>query len=136
MQDIDEPTPSDLPSSLLCDIRRLVDDARAVLLDQLELLALETRRAVRALGHIAAYGIAAGLLMACTWVGLSVAGSLWLMEHGTRPSMAVLAAALMDAAGSLILLGAIKNASIALTFPFTRESLHGDARADTAKTMQ
>jgi uncharacterized membrane protein YqjE len=117
------PIEDKVPGSLASDVNRLVRSARALLGDQLRLLALESRRAARALGAIAALGVAAGILMACTWLGLSAACALWLIEQGARPSAAILASCLLDLIGLLAFCVAIHRESRSLTFPASFQSL-------------
>ena len=124
----------EMPGSLAFDLRRLVSNALNLLSDQLLLLALEARRAAQALGAIAAFGLAAGILLACTWLGLGAACALWLIEQGTRPSVAMLAASMLDLVGVFLFGIAIHRTSNALTFPATRRSLQG-SKGDSEATV-
>lgn len=111
------------PGSLAADVRGLLRDARALLHDQLHLLALEAERAGRALALMTTLGVAAGILLAGTGLGLAGALALWLLEQGLRPSAALLAASLLDLVGVLLLWVAIQRACGALGFAATRQSL-------------
>lgn len=110
-------------AGLALALQQWMHNARALVGQQMHLLALEAQRAGRALGHIAALGVATGLLLAGTWMGLGLACGLWLMEQGTRPSMALLAFSLINAAGVLALMLLIRRSSTALMFSATRGSL-------------
>jgi hypothetical protein len=109
-------------ASLISGIARLVDGARALLRSQLQLFALETRRAAKALGLMAALGVAVGILLAGTWLAVSAACALWLMEQGVRPSVALLASSLLGPIGILALWVAMHKTSHALTFPASFQS--------------
>jgi hypothetical protein len=122
------------PGSLAADVRRLLGDARALLQDQLHLLALEAERAGRALALMTAMGVAAGMLLAGTCLGLGAALALWLLEQGLRPSAAMLAASLTGLVGVLVLLVAMKRTSGALTFPATRNSLRSMTSRNAKQT--
>lgn len=110
-------------ASLALALQQWVYDARALVGQHMHLLALEAQRAGRALGHIAAFGLAAGLLLAGAWTGMGIACALWLMEQGTRPSMALLACSVLNLLGVLMLMLLIRRSSVALTFSATRRSL-------------
>lgn len=105
------------------DISRLLAEVQSLVSDQLLLMALEAQGAARALGLIAACGIASGMLLAFVWLGLGVAFALWLMEWGLRASAAVLVSTLTCALGLAVLWTTIRRASVALTFAATRKSL-------------
>jgi hypothetical protein len=121
------------PGSLAADVRRLLNDARALLHDQLHLLALEAERAGRALALMTTLGVASGILLAGTGLGLGAALALWLLEQGLRPSAALLAASLLDLVGVLMLWAAMQRTSAALTFPATRKSLRSSNPTDTQR---
>jgi hypothetical protein len=122
------------PGSLAADVRRLLNDARALLQDQLHLLALEAERAGRALALMTTLGVAAGMLLAGTLLGLGAALALWLLEQGLRPSAAMLAASVTGLVAVLLLGVAIQRTSAALTFPVTRKSLRRGTATDPQRT--
>lgn len=84
-------------------------DLRALAHGRLQLLALEIQRAVRGLAAIAAYSVAAGLLLAGAWLGLMAAMVLWLTEHQVSASGAVLLAAVLNGVGFWALIAAIRR---------------------------
>ena len=124
----------EMAANLVSTLHRLASGARAVLADQLFLLALETRRAGRAVATMLACGIGAGLLMAGFWLACTAALALWIMERGFAPSLAMLAASLWNLLGVLILLLWLNRVSKALAFPASVQSLRTTLQqADKAK---
>lgn len=117
------PAPGAETVRLLDTARELLADLRALLHDQLHLLALEAERASQALANIAILSVAAGLLAACLWVGLSLALGFWLTELGLRTSLAVLLATGINGLGLWLVLHGIRHESHVLGFPGTLKSL-------------
>lgn len=112
-------------AQLLETTRRLVAVVAELAQDQLQLLALESERAGQALARMAALGLAAGLLVAGSWLGLSLALVFWLLEWGLRTSLALLLASGMNLLGLWLVLQGLQRESAALGFPGTLRSLQG-----------
>ena len=109
----------DIPAAL----SHLLEQMQGLLQLHLELLTLEARRAGWGLVAIATLCAAAGLLFALSCVGLTVALALWLIEQGTRASLAVLLSCVLNVAGVLTCICAIQREARSLTFAVTRKSL-------------
>lgn len=102
---------------LLDDSRSLWHELRALSYDHLRLAALETRRAGESLVDMIAAGVMAAVLLNGAWLGLVVAGVLWLIEHGVMASSAVLLAVVFNLLLVLALCGVIRRKSAYLQFP-------------------
>ncbi|MCX8518416.1 MAG: hypothetical protein ORN29_10260 [Rhodoferax sp.] len=124
------PAATEKLAHLLADLLGLLAGARAVVGDQIYLLALESRRAGRAAATMLACGIGAGILLAGFWLACTAALALWLVECGYPASVAMLAASLWDLLGALVLLVWLNRASRALAFPASVQSLFPDQQAD------
>ncbi|MCX8521021.1 MAG: hypothetical protein ORN28_05725 [Rhodoferax sp.] len=126
-------TPLEMVGGLVANLSGLLAGARAVVGGQLLLLALEARRAGRALVTMLACGIAAGILLAGFWLGCTAALVLWLMERGYAASTAMLAASVWDLLGVLVLLLWLNRLSQALAFPASVQSLRTGKSEDIEK---
>ena len=131
-EDINPPaaTVTEKVAHLVTDLHGLLTGARAVVGDQLYLLALESRRAGRAVATMLACGIGAGILLAGFWLACTAALALWVVECGYPASVAMLAASMWDLLGVLLLLAWLNRASRALAFPASVQSLFPDQQAD------
>ena len=117
--------PSD--SGLLDTVQAVWQDLRGLARDQLELAALETRRAGKSLALIVVYAVGIALLLVTAWLGLMAAGVLWLTEIGCNGSLAVLGAVALNIGAAVGLFTLIRSNSRNLGFPATVQSLKADA---------
>ena len=116
------------PAAGLLDIAHaLWRDVRAIVLDHVELAALETQRAGRSLVHMLIYGLAAGLLLVIAWLGLMGAAALWLIALGLSPGAALLLLSALNVGAAYVLYLMIGRSSRDLSFPATLRSLQADA---------
>ncbi len=116
--------PQDPPQDgLIAQGWKLFEGVQSLLRIHLQLLALEARRAAWGLVAIAAFSAAIGLLLALTFLGLTAALVLWLMEEGLRPSLSMLLSSLLNLGGVMLFVTAIQREARALTFPASRDSL-------------
>jgi hypothetical protein len=112
-----------LRAAVAAAIARMLADVRGIAAQQLELLALEARKAVRDLITMAALGAASGVLLALAWGGFTVAFALWLLEMGMRISLAVLLASGLNLLAALAALQAMWKRWNAPQFPATLQTL-------------
>lgn len=113
-----------LPEPAVSDaIRALWNDLRALLHDQVQLAALETRAAGRSLVAMIAFGVVVGILVASTWLGLVAALVVWMIGAGLGAIAALLIAVGINLLGAFGFVLAIRRRSHQLTYPATRRSL-------------
>lgn len=113
--------------SVLDSVKALWSDLRGLLHDQLELVALETRRAGHSLVAMVAFGIVVGILVVSAWLGLVAVLVVWMISAGLGPILALLIAVGVNLLGAFGFVLAIRRKSHHLTYPATRRSLHSDA---------
>lgn len=134
----DDASPADAPAGapgLSESALALWDDLRGLAHEQLQLAALEARRAGESLVSMVAFAIVAGVLAASAWVGTTGALVLWLIESGVAASAALLLAAVLNVLGAFGFAVAIRRKSHYLRFPATVRSLgrDGEAAEETTK---
>ena len=81
---------------LLRRVAALIDDARALACDHLELAALEARRAGAALVRVLCAAVAIALLFTTAWLALVAGGIVWATAAGMSWSAALMIAALLN----------------------------------------
>ena len=104
----------------------------AIARERIEILTLEARRAGESLVVMLMCGIAAGLLLAGAWIGITAALAWWLIERGLAGSGAVFLAALCNLLGAVVLGVVIRRCARDLQFPATVRGLRAivPVRAD------
>jgi hypothetical protein len=100
------------------DFQQLLRTGSSLTQDFLELLAIESRLAGRSLALIVNLAVAMGLLLAGSWLLLSVAAALWLTAQGVAELPATLA--IIALGNAIVVIGlwwAIHRLSGNLAFP-------------------
>ena len=110
-------------NGVLEDARSLWHELLGLAQDRFHLAALETRRAGESLVAMVMLGVMAGVLLCAAWLGCEAAAVLWLTEHGSVASSALLLAVMANVLFALVLFGWIRHKSRSLQFPATRRSL-------------
>lgn len=88
-----EPLPAAAPEpGLLEQAGLLWAELRGLAHDQFELVALEVRQACSRFALMVALALAAAALTATAWLGVVAAAVFWMIERGTSPAGALLAA--------------------------------------------
>ena len=123
LSDEDATAHASMPAAVAAALRRLVADVRLIAAQQLELLALEARKAARDLVISAGLGAACGVLLALAWCGVTAACALWLMESGVRTSLSVLAASALNLGAAAWALLALQKRWRTPQFSATLDSL-------------
>jgi predicted small integral membrane protein len=106
------------PAALLSEARALWQELIALAQAQLQLAALETRRAGRSL-----ITLVVAVLVLGAWLGLLAAGIVWLIEQGLPLSSALLLGVSINLLAALIVYLIIRRQRRYLQFPATRGSL-------------
>ena len=124
----DEPLtgPTDAPvetTAILEATAALVQELRATVHNQLQLVVLESERAGRSLVVMLAAEVAIGTLLVSTWLTLVGAGVFALIGAGLGPEWALVVAAGMTLAGIAVPLRIIGYHRRHLRFPATLASL-------------
>lgn len=120
------------PPGVMASIETLWGEVRAIAYDQLQLVALEARRAALGLVTMVVEGIVVGMLVAAGWIATVAAFSLWLIEQGLETSAALLVAALLNLAGALGFALAIRRKSRLLSLPARAARLRQGSPPDKA----
>ena len=81
---------------LLRRVAALIDDARALACDHLELAALEARRAGADLVRMLCAAVAISILLTTAWLALVAGGIVWATSAGTSWSAALVIAASLN----------------------------------------
>lgn len=111
------------PPGLFDDVVGLARDFQALAHDQLQLVALEAKRAGHNLVMMIAAAIALGILLATVWLGMMGAVVWWLIAIGIVPAVALLAMTLLNLAAAGACFGLIRRSRRSLGFPATLRSL-------------
>ena len=106
-------------------------DWREIAHERIAILFLEARRAGESMVVMLLCGIAAGLLLAGAWIGISVALAWFLIERGLAGSAAVFLAALCNLVGALAFGVVMRRRAGDLQFPATMRGLRAIAPAQT-----
>jgi hypothetical protein len=101
----------------------LAHELRVTVHDQLQLVVLESERAVHSLVVMLAAQVAIGTLLVSTWLSLIGAGVLALISAGLGPTLALIVAAGMTLVGVLVPYRIIQYQRRHLRFPATLASL-------------
>jgi uncharacterized membrane protein YqjE len=118
--------PASVPSQepgLLEQARFLWAELRGLAHDQFRLLALETRQACSRFAFMVALAIMAVALFATAWLGLVAAGVFWMIEAGTSPGVAVLAAVGVNLAGAIACTLVLRRQAREIPFAATLRSI-------------
>jgi uncharacterized membrane protein YqjE len=117
------PATSDAARSIVDSIETLWASSRALIADQLELVALEGQRAGGNLLGILIYGAAIGVLGASVWMGLIGAVALVLVDIGLIAAVALLGVSLFNLLAIYGLARVIRRRSRELRFPASLTAL-------------
>lgn len=101
-------------------------DLRLTAHDHLQLVALEAQRATLSLVWMAVYGAVVGMLVAASWLIVSGALVLWLIESGLGTSTALLLGAALNLLGAIGFAVMMRRKSEVLLFPATLRSFDQD----------
>ena len=110
-------------AGLLEQVKLLWHELRAMVHEQLTLVALETRLAGTSLVNMIAAGVMVAILLISAWLGLMGAAVLWLIGIGLMASVAMLFAVAANLVFAAILYQLIRRQSRRLQFPATLRSL-------------
>jgi len=120
-------------TSPLEDLGILRRELRKLIHDQLQLAALEVRRAAHSVMAMIAAALCIGALLVLVWIGLMAATGLSLIAVGLQPVFVMLTVTALTAAPILLLRGFIVRRSRHLGFPATLRTLKSSA-ASTQNT--
>jgi hypothetical protein len=121
-----EPLPAAAPEpGLLEQAGLLWAELRGLAHDQFELVALEVRQACSRFALMVALALAAAALTATAWLGLVAAAVFWMIERGTSPAGALLAAVCANLAVAAACVLLLLREGRELPFPATLRSILG-----------
>lgn len=109
------------------DLGILQHEWRKLIHDQLQLAALEVRRASHSLMVMIATAVCIGSLLVLVWIGLMAASGLSLIGMGFQPVSVVLTVTALTAVAVMVLRGFIVRRSRYLGFPATLRTLESSA---------
>lgn len=127
--DSSRPAPSDdgaAAPGLIDNLGALWSELRGSAHDHLQLAALEAQRAVLSLVWMAIFGTVVGMLVAATWLVVTGALVLWLIEGGMGASAALLLGALLNLLGASGFALLMRRRSQVLLFPATLRAFDAD----------
>ena len=111
------------PAGLIEELSGVVDSARGLASNLLDLVGLEARRAGLALILMLACGAAGAMLSAAAWLGLMAALALWSVAHGWSWEATLAAAGFATMLAVAALFWLCLRLSRELGFPATRREL-------------
>lgn len=118
-----EPVQPGADASVFHAVEALATELRGIFDDHLQLFALEGRRAGTSLVTILACGVAVGVLVVSTWLGLVGAAALLLVAFGLDASAAMLGVAAINLLAVFGLLHLIRQRGRDLGFPATSRAI-------------
>lgn len=113
----------DAPTSWFQEARFLIGDLPGMLTERVRLFSLELRRAVNALGQMAALGILAGIVVATVWFALWAGFAAGMIELGLAWYWAALIVCAINVAAALACALCVKALAPLLTLPSTLRRL-------------
>jgi hypothetical protein len=117
---------SALPKAgVLDELSSTLASAGATILNFLDLISLEARRAGLALVWMVACGLGVAICVVAAWLGFMAALSMWAVSLGCPPVAAVMAVAVINLAAGAVLIYACIGLSRDLLFKATRRQLAG-----------
>jgi hypothetical protein len=122
-----EATAPEWNQSVAASVDAAWNEFRGLVHDQAHLAALEARQAGRSLVAIVAYGIVVAVLVVSAWLGVVGALVLGLINVGLGGWAAVLLGVLVNLAGAVGFVFAIRRRSRDLAFPATLRSIRPGA---------
>jgi uncharacterized membrane protein YqjE len=117
------------PPGVLDELSSAFASSRAALANFLSLLTLEARRAGLALMWMVILGVVAAVCAIAAWLGLMVALALWAVSLGFPAIAAVVAVAVLNLAGGVVLIYVCIGMSQDLLFSATRRQVSGKCPA-------
>lgn len=104
---------------------QLLAGVRALASEELQQLDRQAQRATQTLAVVLGFGVVAALLLGFAWLALCGILLLWLLAQDFSASLALLAVLLLNLAGALGCVLALRQRARQLAFPGTRQGLGG-----------
>lgn len=112
-------------AGVLDELSGALGSARAALLNFLDLMSLEARRAGLALMWMVAWGFVAAICIVGAWLGLLAAVAMWAVSLGFSPIATAIAFAAINLAAAAVLIYVCIGMSGDLLFSATRRQVAG-----------
>jgi len=130
----DAPLDGDAPAarapSLAAALLGVWQELRAAVGSRALLFSLEARRAGVALSEMVMLAVLAALLLCAAWMALMAAVFMTGLAFGMRWPGALALVIALDVGAAVLAWSQVRRLSEHLSFPATREAMHGEAHAD------
>lgn len=126
------PEPGPAQSTLLEDAGTLTREYRATVLAWLEVVALETRLAAGTLINMIVLAVGIAVLLLGAWLTLIGAAVLALMHQGLSPTLAMLAATMINLAAAALVFFNLRRQGRRIGWPVTLRALKPDTTGTTS----
>lgn len=119
------------PDGLLAEAGALTRELRALMHEQLALVALESRLVVRTAISMVAFAVGVAVLLVSAWLTLVGTAVVALIGLGWSPALAMVAATAVNLGGAAVLFLVLRRQGRSLGWPATLRTLKpGPAEAD------
>lgn len=114
---------TDPSEGLLAEAGHLTRELRELMHEQLELVVLESRLALRTVIRMLAFAVGVAVLMTSAWLTLVGTAVVTLLAQGWSPALAMVAATAVNLGGALVLLLVLRRQGRFLGWPATLRTL-------------